>query len=374
MRGKALVSCKKPIIFFTESSKNIGGQELQLLQQMKELKKRNIHPILICNQEGRIYQTAKERMFMVIPIGFRNSLDLCSITKMVYALRRHKPIAVISHSGHDAVVSALAIKLSNFFFGTTLKLVRMKTYQSKTPSIFSINKMCDVMCTPSNFLRNEIINGRDFLGSKIHVLYPGVAFSELDASADINLPHHLVEWLSVRPGPIILQGAMLRPEKGHELIIAALPAVLAIHKNVRYVIAGEGEEKLRLETLVGRLNLGDHVYFAGMVSPISALLKRSTLAVLPSLREPLGMFQIESQYLCIPTLAHKIDGIVETMLDRKTGLLIDISLKDVWAENMIWALDNLDQMQEWALHGRKFVSERFSLNKNIEALLKVIDA
>jgi glycosyltransferase involved in cell wall biosynthesis len=250
----------------------------------------------------------------------------------------------------------------------------MKTYKAGIPSVFSIMKMYDAMFAPSNFLRQEIIGNRAILNTKVNVLYPGIGFANLDLSLNTDLPQHLTQWLSSRPGPIIAHGAMLRKEKGQSLIIEALPQVLATHHNVRYIIAGEGEEKARLEELVRRLRLEDHVYFAGMVSPISALLAISTLAVLPSLREPLGMFQIESQYLGVPTLAHKVGGIVETILHQKTGLLIDPDKDGVWASNITWALDNIPLMREWAQKGREFVLQRFSVEKNTEELLKIINA
>ena len=177
------------------------------------------------------------------------------------------------------------------------------------------------------------------------MLYPGIAFADLDSSVNAKLPQHLVQWLSSRPGPIITQGAMLRREKGQELIIQALPQVLATYPSVRYIIAGDGQELTRLQALVQDLHLEDHVYFAGMVSPIAALLKISTLAVLPSLSEPFGMFQIESQYLGVPTLANKVGGIVETILDQKTGLLVDASKEGIWASKLVWALDNVSLMK-----------------------------
>lgn len=363
-----------PTVFFTESSRNIGGQELQLLQQMEELKKNNVHPILFCKPRGKIFLLAQEKNLEIISTEFRNSIDVIGFICMVLAIKRYKPIAVVSHSGHDACVSALAVNASKFLFGINLKIIRMKTYQARIPSVFSIMKMCDAMFAPSDFLRKKIIDNRAALDTKVNVLYPGIGFSHLDSSVDDDLPQHLVQWLSSRPGPIISHGAMLRKEKGQSLIIEALPQVLAVHQDVRYIIAGDGEEKARLEELVKRLHLEDHVYFAGMVSPIAALLKISTLAVLPSLSEPLGMFQIESQYLGVPTLANEVGGIVETILHQKTGLLIDPDKDGAWSTNIIWALDNVSLMREWAQKGREFVLQRFSLEKNTEELLKIINA
>ena len=57
------------------------------------------------------------------------------------------------------------------------------------------------------------------------------------------------------------------------------------------------------------------------------------------------MFQIESQYLGVPTLANKVGGIVETILDQKTGLLVDASKEGIWASKLVWALDNVSLMK-----------------------------
>jgi glycosyltransferase involved in cell wall biosynthesis len=61
------------------------------------------------------------------------------------------------------------------------------------------------------------------------------------------------------------------------------------------------------------------------------------------------------------------------MLDRESGLLVDISKGESWADSIIWALDNINQMQRWAENGRDFVLEKFSIDKNIEELIKLID-
>lgn len=166
-------------------------------------------------------------------------------------------------------------------------------------------------------------------------MYPRTVFSSPDSSVYADFPQHIVKWLSSRPGPIVTHSAMLRQDKEHALIIEALPQVLAVYGNLRYVIAGEGGKKARLERMVRQLYLDEHVYFADMVSPITPFLKISTLAVPPSLVEPLGMFQAESQYLGIPTLENNVCGIVETIQHQKTGLLIEVAKDGACSSNII---------------------------------------
>jgi glycosyltransferase involved in cell wall biosynthesis len=282
---------KKSVIFL-ESSENIGGQELQILQQMHELNRLGWKTELLCTSSSRIMQYALSEGLNVSSTSFRNALDIFSIYKIIRKILTNKAIVLICHSGHDAINAALASRVVGCFTRRPT-VIRMRTYQPGTPSSFSYNYLFDHTYTPSSFLRNRLLENLNIKSSKVSVLYPGINFDQLSCASE-ELPKNLMDWLSGHPGPVICQCAMLRNEKGHAVVLQALPAVLKDHPNLRYVIAGDGPALSNLKDLVCKLNLIEHVYFAGMVQPISALLKISTLAVMPSLKEPLGMFQIES--------------------------------------------------------------------------------
>ncbi len=358
-------------VFFLESSKNIGGQELQLLQQMRELNQLGYQTKLLCKAHSRIGEFARSQGLDVNVIPFRNALHLPSIYEVVKQTIKFKPRVLICHSGHDAVIGSLAAKLVGLWCSRP-KIIRMRTYQPGMPSSFPYNCLFDKTYTPSEHLRKKILSNQHIKTDQIEVLYPGIDFSKLD-DAFSPLPADLSRWLSDHPGPIICHGAMLRGEKGHEVILKALPQVIKHVPELRYVIAGEGPEKEHLTLLVKELCLENHVYFAGMVSPIAPLLKMSALAVLPSMMEPLGMFQIESQYLQIPTIASDVDGIPETLIHEKTGLLVAPGDVDAWAQHMIWALTNLELMQSWAKAGKNYVADKFSMASNTKELVNIIN-
>ena len=357
-------------VLFLESSKNIGGQELQLLQQMQELNRLGWVTKLLCKPQARIHDFALSKGLDVQALGLRNALHVPSIIQVIKNIHTLKPSALVCHSGHDAVIGAVAAKIVRLFHDRP-RVIRMRTYQPGTPSSFTYNYLFDKTYTPSEYLRKRILENKKIQESKVGVLYPGIDFKKLDDAAG-NLSQDLLEWVKSHPGPIIAHGAMLRGEKGHATILHALPQVIQKFPDLRYVVAGEGGAKEDLLNLVTKLGLGEHVYFAGMVQPIAALIKMSDLAILPSLMEPLGMFQIESQYLGIPTLASDVDGIPETLIHEKTGLLVRPGNSDAWAHQIIWALTHLPQMQEWAKQGSLFVKNKFSMASNTQQLLKII--
>ncbi len=100
-------------------------------------------------------------------------------------------------------------------------------------------------------------------------------------------------------------------------------------------MAGEGQEKPLLERMIGELGLRENVFLAGILQNIAPLLKVSDMAVLPSLVESLGMFQIEAQYLGVPTIASDVGGIPETIIHQKTGLMVEVGNIWQWADTII---------------------------------------
>ncbi len=359
-------------ILFLESSKNLGGQEFQLLQQMKCLSLLGVKVGLVCQTKSPIAVLASTRGLEVTTTSLKKGLDLRGISRVLYKILKDSPRALIVHSGHDALIGSFSAKCA-FLVGIRTRVIRMRTYQpaDKIPSSLIYNNLFSITYTPSEFLRSILLKNSKIKPKKISVLYPGIDFDALKNEA--TLPDHLLRWLATHPGPIIAQGAMLRGEKGHVIILNAMPELLKQFPNIRYVVAGEGPELNKLSKLVSELKLEDHVYFAGLVQPISSLLKISTLALMPSLREPLGMFQIESQYLGVPTIASNVDGIPETLVHKKTGLLVEPGNVKEWINHIAWALQNLDEMKIWAAQGSIYVKEKFSMESNTQQLLKILD-
>ena len=361
-------------IFFTESSVNIGGQELQALQQMAALNANGYKAILLCKPSSKIGALARGRGLAVFEIAFKNPFDILSIFRVLELIKQFKPQAIFSHGSRDAYISFVARLLLSFKKSfRKILLYRVKTFQHGSPIAFPYNYFFSKTLTPSENLRSKLLENSAIHPNKIEVLYPGIHFNSLDQQGQ-DLPAWILEWLSSHPGPIISHGAILRGEKGHKTILMALVQVKKTFPNVRYLIAGEGFEKSMLEAEIARLDLTNNVLLTGILSHIAPLLRLSDIAVLPSLIEPLGMFQIESQYLEVPTIVSNVGGVPETILDQKTGLMIEAGNADSWAKAIIWTLSNPNEAKKMAQEGKRFVTNKFSLSANTSKLIELIEA
>jgi glycosyltransferase involved in cell wall biosynthesis len=362
---------KAQLIIFTDSSMNIGGQELQALQQIRSLSQAGFETLLLCKPRSAIAKRAKDDGMAVQEIRFRNAFHLPSFVKVIRIIRDKKPSALICHGSHDALICALAAKWTALFYSQCTAIFRIKTFQHGYPLSFAYNHLFTATLTPSAYLRSKFLVNSAIDPKKIKVLYPGIDFSRL-AKNDDPLPIHLQEWLTRHPGPVIAHGAILRGEKGHSILLRALFEVKKTHPDIRYVIAGEGQDKPLLERMIGELGLEENVFLAGLLQNIAPLLKVSDIAVLPSLVEPLGMFQIEAQYLGVPTITSDAGGIPETIVHQKTGLIVKAGHVQHWADAIVWTLNHSDEAKQFAKAGREFVLAKFSLDSNITQFIELI--
>ena len=360
-------------IFFTDSSMNIGGQELQALQQMSALQAAGFKTLLLCKPNSAILQRANSLGLAAAPIRFRNAFHIPSFRQLLQLVRSNDPVAIISHGSHDALLSVMVSRWAALLGGRRISVLRVKTFQHGYPLSFAYNHLFSKTLTPSHHLRSLFLVNRSIKPNKIAVLYPGIDFAGL-RQTDGALPEHVRQWLDAHPGPVISHGAILRGEKGHRIILNALVEVRRSFPNVHYLIAGEGQDRPLLEAEIKAIGLEDNVYLTGILHPIAPLLNASTLAVLPSLIEPLGMFQIEAQYLGVPTIASRVGGIPETILHEETGLMVEPGNVRAWADAICWALQNPIEAKQLAERGRAFVTDKFSIERNTAELIRLIEA
>lgn len=352
-------------VLFTESSDNVGGQELQLMQQMRQMQSHGLRTMLACRPGSRVEQVALQQGLSVLPVRFRNSLHLPSIAILRRWISRHQPRLAICHSGHDSNNLAIAARL----VWRRPFLLRSRTYQPGKPSAWSYNRLVDATMVPSHYLRDALLQNPAIRPERIHVVYPGIDFAGLDAAVDQAVPPHIASWLAADDRPVLLHAAMLRGEKGHLTILQAMNILRDSHPHWRYLVAGDGVARADIEAEIQRQGLQSRVLLAGVVSPVAPLYRRADLLLMPSTYEPLGMSQIEALALHCPVLASLTGGIPETVKQGQTGTLVEAGNAQAWADAIASALDAMPQQHAMAAAGSLDVRQRFAPDSNLQQIM-----
>ena len=113
--------------------------------------------------------------------------------------------------------------------------------------------------------------------------------------------------------------------KGFDEVLDILPRLVNEVPNLVYVIAGDGDDKPRLEQKARKLGISDRVVFTGLVpeSEKPALYRTADVYVMPSRGEGFGFVFLEAMACGIPVVASKVDGSREALRGGELGMLVD---------------------------------------------------
>lgn len=113
--------------------------------------------------------------------------------------------------------------------------------------------------------------------------------------------------------------------KGHDQIIAALPRVAeASDRTIRYVIAGDGDDRPRLEQMARVAGIEDRVRFLGRVPPadLPDLYRAADLFCLPSSGEGFGIAFLEAMSTGTPALGAAVGGAPDALGEGELGAMM----------------------------------------------------
>lgn len=169
--------------------------------------------------------------------------------------------------------------------------------------------------------------------------------------------------------PAAVQG---RSVKCQSDVIKAMPEILKEFPKARLIFVGSGWEEAgrqylsKMQSLVRDLDLGDRVTFTGFRSDVPEVLKALDVTVQASLSENLGG-TIEGLLMETPMVATRVGGLIDSVVDGETGILVDADDPASLAKGILTVLRNPNRARQLAKRGRQFMLERFTLRKTVES-------
>lgn len=160
------------------------------------------------------------------------------------------------------------------------------------------------------------------------VIYPPVDAAEIADVSDWaqTLTGEEFEALQALPaGEFLLAGSRMVPYKGHARVIEMGEAL-----GLPVVLTGSGPEEERLREQAETASTT--VFFLGRVSNgmLRALYQRALAFVFPPV-EDFGIMPVEAMAAGCPVVANRVGGAAESVVDGRTGALIDPADRASWA-------------------------------------------
>ncbi len=197
----------------------------------------------------------------------------------------------------------------------------------------------DRIIVNSLYMQEELKTIFNIDQDKIKIINNGVNLKKFD---NICIDASFRQNYAARNEKIVFFVGRLVNEKGVQVLLNAIPKILANYNDVKFVIAGKGPYLNNLLELSQRLNITNRVYFTGFVSEevLLKLYKCSDIAVFPSTYEPFGIVALEGMVAGVPVVVSDVGGLKEIVNHREDGMKFNSGNSDSLADCIIELLKN----------------------------------
>ncbi|MBM4110347.1 MAG: glycosyltransferase [Phycisphaerae bacterium] len=158
----------------------------------------------------------------------------------------------------------------------------------------------------SMLTKNLCTNRYGVPAEKIDVVYNGVDLDPAQAGIKRIERHE----------KIVLYFGRITMQKGPEFFVRAAKRVLEVMGDVRFVVAGSGDQAQRMIELAAQLGIGGKMTFTGFLRgrDISRVFSMADLYVMPSVSEPFGIAPLEAMGHRVPVIISRNSGVSEILM------------------------------------------------------------
>jgi glycosyltransferase involved in cell wall biosynthesis len=306
------------VIYYLESSLNLGGQEVKTLAEAQALTERGHSVTIVAQPDSKILGRAKKIGLEHRSLEMPNSLWPPALWLLKRWVHQDRVDILHAHSGKDAWLAGIAARLP----GRRPAIFRTRHITNPIKHRLAYSWLPDHLVVITRAMRERFVNEHGVHPDKIVLLPPAVDLRQFDSLPDRKMIRGKLDL----PADQFLIGmiAEFRGEKDHPTLIRAFRRVRGQIPDARLLLIGEeGKKGQRIREIVNAEGLTGSVDFLGFRSDIPSLIRALDVCVLTSTREPFGLVLLEAMAAGTPVVATRVEGPLEIVQDAKTGFLFD---------------------------------------------------
>jgi glycosyltransferase involved in cell wall biosynthesis len=197
---------------------------------------------------------------------------------------------------------------------------------------------------------------------RFHVVFNGVQFDHFPKATSASR-WQARQSFQLKPTDRVLVGAFrLAEEKQPELFLEVVRAVKNRVSDLQVLLAGEGDLKDRVHSIVRAHGMEHYVRLLGRRTDVATVFLAADASLLTSHFEGCPNAALESQYLGVPIVATAAGGTVDAVLHGETGLLAPVGDVAGLTDSVVAILTDEHLRSSLAGACSEFVCRRFSLD------------
>jgi len=141
--------------------------------------------------------------------------------------------------------------------------------------------------------------------------------------------------------------------------------------NIKFFFIGPDESGGQIdEFYLNNLSIKSSIIDLDFVNNHEVFLSLSNLLCLPSYREGFGTIIIDAGAASVPSIGYKIPGLMDSIVDNKTGFLIDLGDTDSFSEKIIDIYHDKTMLNTLKLNAFNYVDKNFNADQFNKELYK----
>ncbi len=225
----------------------------------------------------------------------------------------------------------------------------------------------------SHFLADELKRIYQVPEGKIHVVHNGVTYHAFDGHVD---PAEVKGRYGIGAlAPTVFSPGRMTLQKGMDLLVEAVPMVLASYPETKFIISGTGPERDSVVRKAHEIGAAGSIIFLEALPrwQYIDLMRAVDIVAVPSRNEPFGIVALEAWSAGKPVVATVAGGPREFIWHDVNGFLVDADAGGL-AHGIGSLLADHDHCRALGANGRKAVEEEYNWDKTAEYTEGVFNA
>lgn len=225
--------------------------------------------------------------------------------------------------------------------------------------------------TLSNYTRDRVFAKHPGIGP-IDICTPGLHEPDWEENREDSALLPMIDHLSV---VMVARMDSAETHKGHDELIEAWQSVYASIPNAKLLIIGSGSGADRLKAKAEASTAGSSIRFLGFLAEhdMQAVLRKSTVFVMPSRREGFGLVFLEAMRAGLPCVAGSQDASPETVVHNETGIIVDPRSAPAIAAALIALLRDPELAKSMGQSGQRRFDNNYRFNHFKARLGAILD-
>ena len=171
--------------------------------------------------------------------------------------------------------------------------------------------------------------------------------------------------------PLISYIGRLKRYKQVDLIVKAMPIIIREFPDAVLEIGGKGDDLPNIEAAVKEAGVGKNVRFLGFLSEEekAKAMARATITATMAEKEGWGITVIESNAAGTPVVGSNVQGLRDSIVDGKTGLLAEPGSSADLAQKILSLLKDRERLQKMEAEARAWAAT-FTWERSAEYFLE----